>query len=192
MTALHHILVAVAYTLVAAVIAVSVPHFLPHVGPDAGAVIGGVVLIGSALLHEDFARQEGEARRVADISRLNGEIRGVYSAPDLAGAEIDRLKDTIEILGLGGAGSTANRDVESVIAEVKVLQVLVQQLSELRPAPRQTAFDNKINQTRTLPKLILLMNLRWHRRPSLKIYRRPLWWPRTVKSLCRQTAGLMV
>jgi hypothetical protein len=78
MTALHHILVAVAYTLVAAVVAVSVPHFLPQVGPDAGAVIGGVLLIGSALLHEVFSRQEGEARRVEDINRLNGEIRGVY------------------------------------------------------------------------------------------------------------------
>jgi hypothetical protein len=41
-------------------------------------VIGGVLLIGSALLHEVFSRQEGEARRVEDINRLNGEIRGVY------------------------------------------------------------------------------------------------------------------
>jgi cyclic-di-GMP phosphodiesterase TipF (flagellum assembly factor) len=137
MTALHHILVAVAYTLVAAVVAVSVPHFLPQVGPDAGAVIGGVLLIGSALLHEVFSRQEGEARRVEDINRLNGEIRGVYSALDLVGAEIDRLKNSIKTLGLAGAGSTATHDVESVIAEVKVLQVLVQQLSDLRPAARQ-------------------------------------------------------
>jgi cyclic-di-GMP phosphodiesterase, flagellum assembly factor TipF len=139
MTALHHILVAVAYTLVAAVAAISAPHFLPHVGPDAGVVIGGVILIGSALMHEVFARQEGEARRVADIVRLNGEIRGVYSALDLAGAEIDRLKKSVKNLGIAGPASTPNHDVESVIAEVKVLQVLVQQLSELRPAARQVA-----------------------------------------------------
>jgi cyclic-di-GMP phosphodiesterase, flagellum assembly factor TipF len=149
MTALHHILVAVAYTLVAAVIAVSVPHFLPHVGPDAGAVIGGVVLIGSALLHEVFARQEGEATRAADIDRLNGEIRGVYSALDLAGAEMDRIKNTIKTLGVAGAGSTAHHDVESVIGEVKVLQVLVQQLSELRPAARQETSGETADQPDT-------------------------------------------
>jgi cyclic-di-GMP phosphodiesterase, flagellum assembly factor TipF len=149
MTALHHILVAVAYTLVAAVAAISAPHFLPHVGPDAGVVIGGVILIGSALMHEVFARQEGEARRVADIVRLNGEIRGVYSALDLAGAEIERLKKSVKNLGIVGTASTPNHDVESVIAEVKVLQVLVQQLSELRPAARQAASGELADQLDT-------------------------------------------
>lgn len=78
MSALHHILIAVAYSLVAAVVAVGIPYFLPHLGPDAGAVIGGVVLVGSALLHEVFARQEGESKTAAEISRLNGEVRAAY------------------------------------------------------------------------------------------------------------------
>lgn len=138
MSALHHILIAVAYTLVAAVVAVAIPHFLPHLGPDAGAVIGGVVLVGSALLHEVFARQEGEARTVAEINRLNGEVRAAYSALDLAGGEIERLKNTVEVVRKAGAGSAAKDDVDIVIAEVKVLQGLIQQLSEARPAARRT------------------------------------------------------
>ncbi len=136
MTALHHILVAVAYTLVAAAIAISIPLFLPRVGPDAGVVIGGVVLIGSALLHEVFARQEGDARRIAEIDRLTVDIRGAYSALDLAGAEIERLKKAIKSGLVAGGGSNAGHNVDSVIAEVKVLQGLVQQLSELRSVAR--------------------------------------------------------
>ena len=116
MTALHHILVAVAYTLVAAAIAISIPVFLPRVGHDAGVVIGGVVLIGSALLHEVFARQEGDARRIAEIDRLTGDIRGAYSALDLAGAEIERLKKAIKSGLVAGAGSTAGHDVDSASA----------------------------------------------------------------------------
>ena len=136
MTALHHILVAVAYTLVAAAIAISIPLFLPRVGPDAGVVIGGVVLIGSALLHEVFARQEGDARQIAEIDRLTGDIRGAYSALDLAGAEIERLKKAVKSGLVAGGGSNPGHDVDSVIAEVKVLQGLVQQLSELRSVAR--------------------------------------------------------
>lgn len=138
MSALHHILIAVAYTLVAAVVAVAIPYFLPHLGPDAGAVIGGVVLVGSALLHEVFARQEGESRTVAEITRLNGEVRAAYSALDLAGREIERLKNAVEVVRKAGAGSAAKDDVDTVIAEVKILQGLIQQLSEARPAARRT------------------------------------------------------
>ena len=46
MTALNHILIAIAYTLVAAVIAVLVPRNFPEIGANAGAVLGGVVLLG--------------------------------------------------------------------------------------------------------------------------------------------------
>lgn len=138
MSALHHILIAVAYSLVAAVVAVGIPYFLPHLGPDAGAVIGGVVLVGSALLHEVFARQEGESKTAAEISRLNGEVRAAYSALDLAGREIERLKSAIEVVRKAGAGSAAKDDVDNVIAEAKVLQGLIQQLSEVRPATRRT------------------------------------------------------
>ena len=46
MTALNHILIDIAYTLVAAVIAVLVPRNFPEIGANAGAVLGGVVLLG--------------------------------------------------------------------------------------------------------------------------------------------------
>ena len=46
MTALNHILIAIAYTLVAAVIAVLVPRNFPEIGANASAVLGSVVLLG--------------------------------------------------------------------------------------------------------------------------------------------------
>jgi len=133
MTVLHHILVATAYTLVAALIAVLIRYFLPHLGPDAGAIIGGVVLVGSAVLHEVFARQEGQARFAAEIERLQGDIRRVYDALDVAGGDMASPRKSVDEVRQAGAGSAARRDVESVIAEVKVLQGLIENLSEARP-----------------------------------------------------------
>ena len=46
MMAPNHILIAIAYTLVAAVIAVLAPRNFPKIGTNAGAVLGGVVLLG--------------------------------------------------------------------------------------------------------------------------------------------------
>ena len=46
MTALNHILIAIAYTLVAAVISVLVPRNFPEIGANASAVLGSVVLLG--------------------------------------------------------------------------------------------------------------------------------------------------
>jgi len=46
MMAPNHILIAIAYTLVAAVIAVLVPRNFPKIGANAGAVLGSVVLLG--------------------------------------------------------------------------------------------------------------------------------------------------
>ncbi len=135
MTVLHHILVATAYTLVAALAAVLIRYFAPHLGPDAGAIIGGVVLAGSAVLHEVFARQEGQARIAAEIGRLQGDIRRVYETLDIAGGDMVQLRKSVEAVREAGAGSAARHDVESVIAEVKVLQGRIEKLSEARPTP---------------------------------------------------------
>ena len=58
MSALTHILVAVAYTLIATTIAVVVPRWYPELGSNMGIVLGGAILMGAALLHKPFLLKE--------------------------------------------------------------------------------------------------------------------------------------
>ena len=74
MSVLHHIVIAVAYSLVAAAVAFFLPDLLPAMSAGTGAVIGGVVLIGPALLHEGFARPEGEKPTVEGPHPLRQEV----------------------------------------------------------------------------------------------------------------------
>ena len=70
MSLIHHILFVVAYTLVAAVVAIGLPQVIPRVGQVPAAVFGVVFLAGSALLHEVFLRQEGESRMAERLREL--------------------------------------------------------------------------------------------------------------------------
>lgn len=130
MSALTHVLIAVAYTLVAAVVAVVIPRGYPEIGPDGGAMLGGVVLLGSALLHEVLSRQESQSRVVDELHTLrsdNGELR--VSLEETC-AEIAAMRDALAALEEEGrSGSGDHREVDSVIAEVKVLQGLIEQFA---------------------------------------------------------------
>jgi len=138
MSVLHHIIIAVAYTLVAAAVAIFLPLLLPAMGGETGAMIGGVVLIGSALLHEVFARQEGENRTIDELHALRIEQEAARRALSAARQEVETLR--AELKGAAEARAEteegARRDVDSVIAEVKVLQGLIEQLSTARMATR--------------------------------------------------------
>jgi cyclic-di-GMP phosphodiesterase, flagellum assembly factor TipF len=127
MSALHHILIAACYTIAAAGVAAVLPHHLSWLDATAGAVIGGVVLIGSALLHEVFLRQEGE-------SRLGDEMDAIRASLDAAHGEIASLRAALADAHDARATRDADgrKEVDSVIAEVKVLQGLIEQLSTAR------------------------------------------------------------
>lgn len=141
MSFLHHIVVAVAYTLAAAATAVFLPHLLPPMSAETGAMIGGVVLLGCALLHEVFARQEGEARDAEEIEALRKEQEETRRLLSAAREQIEMLRGELKSAGESRAEAEdgARRNVDSVIAEVKVLQGLIEQLSTARAAPRLVA-----------------------------------------------------
>jgi len=136
MTAVRHILIAVAYTLIAAVIAVALPRGFPHIDPNIAAIIGGIVLLASALLHEIFARQEGEALLVDHVEELHARGARLQDALDEQRAEQAALRNQIAELcrDRQAAGADARREVDSVISEVKVLQGLVEQMAAVRAA----------------------------------------------------------
>lgn len=67
MTFLRHILIAAAYSVIAAGVALALPRVIPGIELNLSVLIGGVMLLGSALLHEVFARQDETARLVEEV-----------------------------------------------------------------------------------------------------------------------------
>jgi cyclic-di-GMP phosphodiesterase TipF (flagellum assembly factor) len=125
-------LIAVAYTMVAAVVAVLVPRGFPDIDPDAGVVLGGVVLMGAALLHEVFSRQESQSRVVDEVRSLRAENADLRETLEDARSEVIAMRETLTVLDeeRKAEGGEDKRDVDSVIAEVKVLQGLIEQFAK--------------------------------------------------------------
>ncbi|MPY71688.1 MAG: EAL domain-containing protein [Alphaproteobacteria bacterium] len=133
MSALHHILIAVCYTVVAAGVAVGLPAFLPALDANTGIVIGGVVLIGSALLHEVFVRQEAEGRLSEELDASRDEVAALRDRLADAEAGMDLMREALAAAELRSDGDEqGRRKVDDVIAEVKVLQGLIEQFSSVR------------------------------------------------------------
>ena len=136
MTALNHILIAIAYTLVAAVIAIVVPRSFPEIGASAGAVLGGALLLGSALLHEVFSRQESQSRVVDEMLHLRLENDDLRNSLDEAWSNVTAIREALTTFKAEreAEGADKTREVDSVIAEVKVLQGLIEQFSMAKSA----------------------------------------------------------
>jgi cyclic-di-GMP phosphodiesterase TipF (flagellum assembly factor) len=133
MSALHHILIAVCYTVVAAGVAVGLPAFLPALDANTGIVIGGVVLIGSALLHEVFVRQEAEGRLSEELEASRDELAALRDRLTDAEAGMGLMREALAAAELRSDGDEqGRRKVDDVIAEVKVLQGLIEQFSSVR------------------------------------------------------------
>ena len=64
MSFLRHILIALGYSIISAAVELTLPRFFNGIDPNTSIMLGAVVLVGSALLHEVFARQEDEGRLV--------------------------------------------------------------------------------------------------------------------------------
>ena len=141
MTALNHILIAIAYTLLAAVVAVFAPRSFPEIGSDGGAVLGGVVLLGAAILHEVFSRQESQSRVVEEIHSLRLENDDLRDSLDDAWSHVTAIRDALTAYKAENKaeGLHKTREVDSVIAEVKVLQGLIEQFSVAKSAKPTTA-----------------------------------------------------
>lgn len=131
MTFLRHILIALGYSIIAAAVALVLPRVFPSFDANTAIMLGAVVLVGSALLHEVFSRQEEEGRLVEEVQDLragHGEVMGELTR---AREEVGQIYKAIETMtargGKGGKG--LEEDVGKVMAEVKMLQSLVEQLT---------------------------------------------------------------
>ena len=126
MTVLRHILIALIYTTFAAALAVTLPLGFSNLANSDARIIAALVLGASALLHEIFARFERDAtmtHQFTAIHKQSGELE----------KKVNRVqKDTrrIQALVADGQGSPPQK-MGDIVAEVRVLQKLVEQLSKL-------------------------------------------------------------
>lgn len=136
MSALTHILIAVAYTLVAATVAVLVPRQFPELGANMGIVLGGAVLMGAALIHEVFSRQGSLSRVIDEMRLLRTENDDLRVSLDEAQSDVMTMRSALKTLTHVQETVTKNgkREVDTVVAEVKVLQSLIEQFATARTA----------------------------------------------------------
>lgn len=129
MSFIRHLLIAVGYSVVAAAVALTLPRAFPEVAANTALMLGAVVLIGSALLHEVFARQEEEGRiadEVYDLRHGHGEVLDELTR---AREEVRNIYKAIETMTAKRTGKALEEDVGRVMAEVKMLQGLVEELA---------------------------------------------------------------
>lgn len=130
MSFLRHILIALGYSIISAAVAIVLPRFFSGIDPNTSIMLGAVVLVGSALLHEVFSRQEEEGRLVEEVQDLRAGHGQVMGELTRAREEVGQIYTAIETMTRRGAGGKAlEEDVGRVMAEVRMLQGLVEQLT---------------------------------------------------------------
>ncbi len=141
MRSIRHLLLFLLYTAAAIGVALLLPDLLPagfmtQSGIREAYVLGGLVFLLGLLLHEVTARMEREAW-------LAGQILALQSAHSSAGRELRRVDD--ESIALRESVQTherrSQREVGTVVAEVKVLQSLIEQLYASRTAAPEPETD---------------------------------------------------
>jgi cyclic-di-GMP phosphodiesterase TipF (flagellum assembly factor) len=136
MTAIWHLVIALSYALVAVALVVVVPQHFPAVGPDLALVIGGLALLAGALLHEVFWRFGRDTELVRHIRALHARQEEVVEELERARIEARNIHQALTQAGRMSGGTGNNLD--EVVAEVRVLQGLVDQLwtrGEGKPQP---------------------------------------------------------
>jgi cyclic-di-GMP phosphodiesterase TipF (flagellum assembly factor) len=104
-------------------------QFPAFVSPQMGYVIGGFVFVAGALLVLAL-RQRATLRQCADIMGQMNETMGLMIADQ---RRVEEQVQTIQV-ALSALGAEPQRDVGEVVAEVKVLQSLIEQLYKQRGA----------------------------------------------------------
>jgi cyclic-di-GMP phosphodiesterase TipF (flagellum assembly factor) len=132
MSILRHILIAIGYSVIAAAVALTLPRTFAGIDPNTAIMLGAVVLVGSALLHEVFSRQEEEGQLVEEVQGLRAGHGRVMGELSRAREEVGNIYKAIETMTVNrGGGKGLEEDVGKVMAEVKMLQSLVGNLTDV-------------------------------------------------------------
>ena len=133
MPIVNHLVILVSYTLVAGALGATLPHHVEAVDRLLGAQIGAALLFVCLFAHfaiTRVARDRAMAKEIALLKLNNEETRGELVR---AREEARRVLESIDSAIRARQGHVT--DIETVMTEVKVLQDLVEQLSQGRELP---------------------------------------------------------
>ncbi len=73
MSLISHLLILLSYALIAAAVAFGLPQTVPVIERATAYLIGGIVFVGSALLHEVYARGLGREALADELYELRAD-----------------------------------------------------------------------------------------------------------------------
>lgn len=129
--ALRHLLLFLCYAVPALVLGLTLRHWLPMVdrGLVLAAGVGVVALLAGGLLHEIRTRTTRDAALGEQLLELRQALYHLQEELTWARRESRALGEALEALARRGRASEGARAVEEVMAEVKALKSLVEQVS---------------------------------------------------------------
>jgi cyclic-di-GMP phosphodiesterase TipF (flagellum assembly factor) len=137
MPVVSHVLIALGYAVIAGIVAVLLPHVAP-VDARLGVEMGGLIIFVSALVHLASARLRRDQHEAAEIDALTLGYAELRTELSRARDEARRIFDAIRAASDARQGQAMS--IDSVMAEVRVLQDLVDQLSAGKRPKRKPSY----------------------------------------------------
>lgn len=126
---IRHTIIASVYALIAVTAAFVVSENVAQAGLEFGISAGGLVFVGCALGHEMFTRRSEGAALVEEIRHMRDAQTEVMGELSRARHEVGLIGEALAQAGPGKSSRALENDVSEVVAEVRMLQTLVDQLS---------------------------------------------------------------
>jgi cyclic-di-GMP phosphodiesterase TipF (flagellum assembly factor) len=114
------------------------PELLPGIAPPVNWIAAGLVFLGGTLAHESNTR-------ATERTAIGGDIHALMSENFALREQVSNLHASMESLGKSfsemdaGGGSNDRRELDRIVAEVRVLQNLIERLSALETKPEGTS-----------------------------------------------------
>lgn len=142
MPLLLHLLFFACYVVVASAVAVLTPNFVAWVTPQTSVIAGGGLFVVSVMLHIILIQADRQRRIVAELATMRKQTH------ELAADLLATQRQTLEMrAAVDEAGRHGDERVSAVVAEVKVLQGLIEAFSHKAEAAQTAAAGGR-------PKLI--------------------------------------
>ncbi|MDY0882426.1 EAL domain-containing protein [Dongia soli] len=122
-----HVLIFCLYALAAAVLAYGLPRHLPMIKLEIAIIAGGFILLFAALLHVLLALAAHNKALRREMAEVEQAMNRLYGDQQRLTVTVERIDESLTALE-----NQAAPDVGNVVAEVKVLQSLVERLYSAR------------------------------------------------------------
>lgn len=134
MSSLRHSMIFLLYAAPALAAVLWLPKIWPSLSGTDPMLCGMIAFLAGALLHEIYARKAGEAALDGQMKKVGFAITSLRNELNWNLNELDALRTAVgaPLPGGSGAGRGEKERVDEVIAEVKILQSLIERLYSAR------------------------------------------------------------